>query len=746
MNFQKVKKLLCITMASTLLLCSCSRQSNSNLQNGTDPSPTPAASPSQTPAAEQPQSRDWSKAKAGEEIKITKNNITCTINSASGLLTRVESDKQIIDMEGVVIDIGYNEKYSFSQLGYTSLEDKATWELPLVWPKLKPLPEYEFAGLSETEKGFIVTLKMDSLIVEYHYTMLDNALQLSAVIKSTEKDNQLINGAGFIVKGYQELDKSKTTAEFPGSTPQGIIALSKYNKYSAVSSDYACPVICFSNNEKNVNVLFVDEQEKWTASFYSDENDKACSVFLAAVEGYIKAGDEMHIGNMYIQLLEPEADPYLAVQDFWTELGYKLPEDGLNDGPVYSAHPYGTMDTGYFNKLTLQEYANQLEKIAAMGFKNVWLLPIFYHTGSNVYEPIDQGVIDERYGGEEGAAAFIEKAHKLGLRVMFDFVPHGPRPIYPFAKEHDDWISKKRDGSNQIEWECVSFDYNNPAYYSYNVELAAYYASSFGLDGARIDCSMGGLSNWQPVEGYRPSSSGLAAGLNVTKAIREGFIKGGKDPILLPENFHPHPAYAAYTDIFYDMPLYRTMHNLNHAKITETEYVQTLQHWLEAERKTSVKGQVKLRFLGNHDTVTWTFDAQRAQSLYGVKKAKALWSLLSLIDGVPYIYQGDEDPARYNLKGENLEEFFTGLFAARSKFIADDYDISYIYTDTPVFAFTRANESKNDCKLVLINLSESSNCFTLDLENPQLLYADGNYKLEGAKITLEPYSTVIIQK
>jgi len=748
MNFQRLRTILgMLLIFASLLFCACSNRENVNPGDVTDTSPTPSAlgqAPSPVPVRQE--NVGWSRASLGTDIEITKNDITCVINSSSGLLTGIKSDKQCIEMEGLVIDVGYNEKYAFSQLGYTSFEEKATWELPLVWPKMKSLPNYEFAGFEETEDGFVVTVKVDSLIVEYHYTMLDMAIQLTAVIKTTENQQQLINGVGFIVKGFKGFDKSVTTAEFPGSTPQGIISLSKYSKYSAVSTDYACPIIQFHNGDRYLNLLFVDDQEKWTSSFYSDEHDKACSVFLAAVEGYIKADEEMLVGNMYIQLLDTEEDPYLAVQNFWTYLGYHVPENGLHDGPVYSAHPYGTMDTGYFNRLTLQEYAEQLNKIAAMGFKNIWLLPIFHHTGDNVYEPIDQAVIDSRYGGEEGASVFIERAHQLGLRVMFDFVPHGPRPVYSFAKEHDDWISKKRDGSNQIEWECVSFDYNNPGYYQYNVDLAAYYAKTFGLDGARIDCSMGGLSNWQPVKGYRPSSSGLAAGINVTKAIREGFIQGGKTPILLPENFHPNPAYAQYTDIFYDMPLFRTMHNLYHANITEAEYVGTLQHWLEAERKTSVKGQVKLRFLGNHDTVSWTFDAQRAQTLYGVKRAKALWSILSLIDGVPYIYQGDEDPASYNLQGENLEQFFTNLFAARSTLIPDDYDISYIYTDTPVFAFTRSDEKGEDIKLVLVNLSESSNCYELESEEPQLLYTDGGYRLEGSKIILEPYTTVIIKK
>ncbi len=748
MNLKKFKILSWAFLLSIpILFSSCSGRENPQSSEDLTPTEaTPTDIPSKPTQVDNDIITDWSKAQEGVHIEITRNGITCSINSVTGLVTQVKSDHQTITMDGIVIDVGFREAFSFTQLGYSSLEGKATWELPVVWPKMKPLPEYEFIGITETENGFISTLTIASLTVEYHYIMLDNALQVFGVITTTETSDQLINGVGFIVKGYQGFDKSKATAEFPGSTPEGRIPLFKYPKYSVVSTHYSCPVIQFHQDDKSLNVLFVDEQEKWTASFYSDENDKPCSVYLAAVEGYLKAGEEMIVGSMYLQLLDEEEDPYLAVQDFWTTLGYQVPEDGVNDGPVYSAHPYGTMDTNYFNRLTLQEYSKQLDKIAAMGFKNVWLLPIFHHTGDNVYEPIDQGVIDNRYGGEEGALTFINKAHDLGLRVLFDLVPHGPRPVYAFAKQHDDWISKRKDGSNQIEWECVSFDYNNPGYYDYTVNLLAYYARDFGLDGARIDCSMGGLSNWQPVEGLRPSSSGLAAGINITKAVREGFKKGGVNPILLPENFHPNPAFAEYTDVFYDMPLYRTMHNLHHARITETEYVQTLQHWLEVERKTSVKGQVKLRFLGNHDTVTWTFDAERAQTLYGVKRAKALWSILSLIDGVPFIYQGDEDPATYRLEGENLEQFFTELLAARSQYTPADYDISYIYSDTPVFAFTRSKESGEDTKLVLINVSESVNAFDLGEEGLELLYADGEYTVEGSTIVLEPYTTVIIQK
>lgn len=682
----------------------------------------------------------------GELIDITKNGITCTVDTATGMVRQVTSDLQTIRMDGIFIDVGYRTNYIFGQLGYTSLDSRATWELPIIWPKMKDVPEYKVSEIIETDTGFNVTLSIDTLNIAYHYEMINHALKLTAVLTSSEATDQLINGVGFIAKGLKDLDKSKTTVEFPGSTPQGRIPCSNYSKYKAVATDYASPLIQFNQEDTYINVLFVDDQEKWSSGFYSDDQDQPCSVFLAATEGYLKAGEEMVVGSMYLQLLDQEKDPYLAVQDFWTYLGYHVPEDGFNDGPVYSCHPYGTMDTDYFNRLTLQEYAVKLDQIAAMGFKNVWLLPIFKHTGDNVYEPIDQGVIDPRYGGEEGASIFIGKAHEHGLRVLFDLVPHGPRPIYPFAKEHDSWISKNKEGQNQIEWECVSFDYNNPEYYDYTVDLLAYYASEFGLDGSRIDCSMGGLSNWNPVEGLRPSSSGLAGGINITKAVREGFRKGGVNPILLPENFHPNPVFAEYTDVFYDMPLYRAMYSLNHSSVSETAYVQTLQQWLEAERKTSVKGQVKLRFLGNHDTVTWTFDAQRAQTLYGVNKAKALWSILSFIDGVPFIYQGDEDPATYHLSGENLEQFFTELLAAREQYLPADYDIDYLYTDTPVFAFTRSNTDQTDTKLVLINVSDSFSTLDIGENTGKVLYVNGEYHIDSNQIILEPYSSLIIQR
>ncbi len=674
---------------------------------------------------------------------VTIGDMTCTLNTKTGMITQVKNSKQTVDLSGLLIDVGYNKKMVMNQVGYQSYENNETWTLPSLVLRKKELPEYTLNSIYQTSTGLEVSMTLDTLTITYVYTFMEDVLKLGAKLSTSAEEQQLVNGVAFLVRGI-DMDKETSTFEYPGSTPGGVYTFTENINYVTNVTDYSSPVTCLSQNDPayNLNVIFLDEEEKWSTSAYYDENGKLGVANLAAVEGYLKKGEEMAVGDLYVQLVGDQ-DKYTAVQDFYAALGYKNPDDPVNDGPMYEGFPYGTMDTDYQNPHTLQEYAEQLDDLKEMGVKNVWLLPIFSSTNNNVYEPIDQAVIDPKYGGNEGAKAFIDRAHELGMRVLFDYVPHGPRPDQPLAVEHPDWISKKKDGSNQIEWECVSFDYNNPGYYQYTVDMVKNQTLEVGVDGARIDCSMGGLSNWSPVDGLRASSSGLRGGQNIVKAITEGFEQAGKNAMIMPENFHPVPFYASITDVFYDMPLFRMMYNLNHSGVTETEYTQELMRWLDVENKTSVKGQTKLRFLGNHDTVTWTFDAARPQAVYGTEKAKALWCVMSFIDGIPFLYQGDEDPATYNLPGENLESFFKDIFGAREQFLPADYTTEYLPSNTPVFAFYRAGD--NDQKLVLINLSTGEQTFDIGDGDNTVLFENG-VTVSGHSATLAPFSAAIIQK
>ena len=673
-----------------------------------------------------------------------KDGLCAAVSAETGFLIRVESEQDILEFERVFIDLGIDGRSLLNQIGYIDMGGLATYELPTLYPRMKELPGADTVSIEQTADGFSCALTYGTLTVLYRYTMLPNALALNVTLSVSDEQAHSINGVGFVTAGIEGFSLATSTFEFPGSTPSGRLEYRTRMRYRADSADYSAPIVQLNDEGvKTSNILFVDEVEKWTAASWSDEEQHPCVGFLAACEGYLTKNVPMEIGTLYLPLLSKEQDPYGAVSDFWAQLGYKTPDDTHSTDDlvaVYSAHPYGTMDTGYFNHWTLGAYAEQTGRIAKMGFDAVWLLPVFQHTGDNVYEPIDQGVIDPRYGGIDEAKTFIETAHENGLKVLFDFVPHGPRPVYPFAKEHDNWIAKDKDGKNRIEWECVSMDYNNPGYAAYNVELAKMYAETIGLDGARIDCSMGGLPDWDSSEtGLRASAAGLQAGKNVVRSYREGFKAGGADVLLLPENFHPSPAYAEVTDVFYDMPLYRTLFNLNQRGLSSADYVQALTHFLEAEHRTSVKGQLKLRFLGNHDTVTWTFDAARAQKIYGTEKAKAMWMILGWIDGVIFAYQGDEAPATYRLEGENLESFFTELITAKRSYVPNALDIEYLYSETGVFACRRFDGKAN--RLVLVNLSDHAETYP---SAGTVLAAIGDIKVNETGTELAPYAGVIL--
>lgn len=685
--------------------------------------------------------------KDGGNLIYSADEISVTINPDTGMVTKISDTGSSLSLEGIVVDAGLNHNYVFEQIGYKGLDALATYELPMLWLKRKELPAYTVTSITAQEDGFTVSIDIENYTVTYHYRIINHALAVDASLSTSSQEPVLVNGVAFLVRGMEGYSLSDTTFEFPGCTPDGRIPFSASSHYRATISDYSAPVVQIADASHYNNILFVNEVEKWTSGCYFDEAERPCAAFLSATEGYISADSPMEIGTLYLPLPQTGEDAYASVSDFWAALGYHTPENSAADtlSAIYSGHPYGTMDTGYFNRLTLGEYADSLKGIADMGFSAVWLLPVFQHTGDNVYEPIDQGLIDERYGGLEEARAYIEEAHAQNIKVLFDFVPHGPRPVYPFAKEHDDWISKDQNGNNRIEWECVSFDYNHPEYYHYTVDLAKYYAETISLDGARIDCSMGGLPNYFSAAGLRASASGLQGGVNIVQAIREGFSAGGKDSLLLPENFHPSPAYAPYTDVFYDMPLYRCLFNLNHGGLSDTEYVSRLSHFLAAEQAVSVAGQKKLRFLGNHDTVTWTFDAERAQTLYGTERAKALWMAIGWIDGVLYIYQGDEDPAAYHLEGENLTDFFTQLLSAKENFLPQDYATRYLDTQTPVFAFYRYDTESGSARLVLINLSDTTQSYSLPEGEDTVLTAIGDYSLTGNVLSLSPYTGIILQ-
>lgn len=103
----------------------------------------------------------------------------------------------------------------------------------------------------------------------------------------------------------------------------------------------------------------------------------------------------------------------------------------------------------------------------------------------------------------------------------------------------------------------------------------------------------------------RPSGNSVLAGVHITEAIWEGFLRGGKPSFILPENFNLIPNYYHCTDLFYGMNLYLAFVELEPLlKSNPTEFVEQLTDFWEREAWITPAELHKMRFLGNHDTVS----------------------------------------------------------------------------------------------------------------------------------------------
>lgn len=587
----------------------------------------------------------------------------------------------------VLCDVGVDGAYALGQYQFDSLLDKRTWETPAI----RPLDHDTPRGDAWEAAGLRICLKQGKE---------QGAAAYGAEIANLSNEMKILNGLAFTVCLGESADFI-----FPLNTPPGVIKGADIAEHQVVQGGLVSPAIHVMLPDQKINLLFHDTVEKWSLGVYR-AGGALYAVCIAALECRLAPGESVVCGNLYIQ--SPTGDPFLAIRDFFAAQGYAPAEGGLQGGVMYSCHPNGTMD-GMMDKEPngpgLKKYAEYLPVLRDMGVDHVWLLPIFEHEGRGVYHTSDQSVVDKRYGGDEAVKYYVDQAHKLGMTVLFDYVPHGPAKQDKLAKDHPAWCSLRIDGTPQEEWDCVSFDMTLPDYQKYTTDLVRDHVDRFGIDGARIDCAMGGLSNWKPMEGHRPSASNLSGGVDITRAIFDGFRAYDKKTLVLPENFNPVPAYYPVTDVFYGMNFYRVLVALDEQyRDDPAAYVREMTNWLEIEHKTMPAGLGRLRFLGNHDTVSWVWQASRAVDFYGLGRAKALFSLIFLIDGLPMIYMGDEDPSLACKQGAQLRDFFKELIALRKATVGDSRDMSYLRTGNGIFACTRENAGKT--YLVAVNLSD----------------------------------------
>lgn len=347
----------------------------------------------------------------------------------------------------------------------------------------------------------------------------------------------------------------------------------------------------------------------------------------------------------------------------------------------------------------------KLEDILALGTDVIQLVP-FHPIGilrrkglvGSPYSIMDYYQIDPLHGTLNDFLLMLNKAHKLGMKVIIDIVFNHTSHDANYTKSNPNWYYQKPDGSfkNRVgDWSDIAdlkiddnLDLQNELI---NVLI---YWTKLGVDGFRCDVApIIPKTFWQKA---KQSLSAINPNLIwVSESVHRGFIKYLRD--LGYEALSDGEVYEIF-DILYDYDIFDHFENYFTNNSPLKEWVDNL-----LDQETIYPANyVKLRYLENHDL-------ERGASYARTKaQLRTLNALLFFLKGAVLIYNGQEkgiahrpnlfeiDPINWNLIDEaKITPLITKLsqFKKQYNYINDPMTIEMLNKDVILIKYQRFNQN-----------------------------------------------------
>ncbi len=229
----------------------------------------------------------------------------------------------------------------------------------------------------------------------------------------------------------------------------------------------------------------------------------------------------------------------------------------------------------------------------------------------NPYRVSDYFKIDPEFGTEKDVKDFINAAHQLNMHVIIDIVYWHTGPANVLTK-NPDFYQKDQNGNIKINnYGFLVLNYENKKLREYLYNNMKWWIEEIGADGFRCDVSASiPLDFWEDsrakLDKIRPDI-GMLAESNSTKEVLKAF------------------------DMSYGYPWYSSIRNV----MVNGRSASQVREIYEKQRKDFPAGTLFTRFSDNHDQ-------DRPVVIYGEKGSRAVSVLNFTIDGVPFLYNGQE--------------------------------------------------------------------------------------------------------
>ncbi len=351
---------------------------------------------------------------------------------------------------------------------------------------------------------------------------------------------------------------------------------------------------------------------------------------------------------------------------------------------------------------TFKAFQKHLPEIKKMGIDILWLMPInpigkLNRKGSlgSYYSISDYNTINPEFGNLNDFKNLVNAAHKIGMKVIIDWVADHTSWDNVWTKSHPDFYLKDKNGNFKSpveDWtDVIGLNYKNPKLWVAMENAMEYWVKECNIDGFRCDVAgMVEMPFWNFVR-------------EELKKIRPVFMLAEAEG----PKFHEHAF-----DMTYAWELHDIMKKIYAGKMT----VNNLDKYYQKENSQYNPDAYRMVFTSNHDENTWNGTVFER---FG-DAAETFAVFCGVVKGMPLVYSGQEagmnkrlrffDKDTINWKQSDFREIYTKLIhlklenkALWNGIAGGEMNRLNTNDDTNIFAFER---EKDGNKIVAVfNLS-----------------------------------------
>ena len=289
----------------------------------------------------------------------------------------------------------------------------------------------------------------------------------------------------------------------------------------------------------------------------------------------------------------------------------------------------------FTNEGTFEAFAKELPKVKALGVNILWFMPTFPISTTKSKGPLgsyyavsDYKGVNPEYGSLEDLKSLVNKAHEMGMYVIFDWVPGHTGWDHVWIKEHPEFYLKNEAGEiidpidprtgESFGWTDVAdLDYDNPAMREAMKEAMLYWIKEVDIDGYRVDQAYA-----VPMDFYEDTFAAM-------RALKPVFLLGETDA--------NHPGgfeHLKNFDASYDFPGHHLTKEIAHGKKTVLDYSNHRENFINKHDPS----HFLLNFVSSHDENAWS---GTVDEIYG-DASHAMMALNYMSPGLPFLYSGVE--------------------------------------------------------------------------------------------------------